>query len=262
MNISENTNSAEVKKSIDSALNAALMVIHFNGVTAMAEKAFRNIISATDITNLNIIWRLDYVSVSYKFNGQSEIIMKPVLSIGTSLNGLYKVMELSEDVKNGKVAVKDVDSELKNILALPLIHKRIVYVILDGLAAAFYLKFHHGSLESILVVFLAAMIGETVRYRLQSKAVPGSRIMFICGIISACISGSFLHFGYGTVEITTLIASIIYLVPGLRMINGFIDMTSLKYTYIGIQRIFNALYLLLILAIVILIADTFIQFKF
>lgn len=256
----DNINIPHIKKSIESALNTALVVMHFNGVTAMAEKAFKNIIHNTDISGINIVWRLDNIMVSYKVNGQPQIMMKPILSIGTSLNGLYKVMELSDDVKNGKIHIEDVDSELKKILDLPLIHKRIVYILLDGLAAAFYLKFHHGSFESIMIVFFAAMVGETVRYWLQSKSVPGNRIMFICGIISAGIASLFLHYGFGDRGITTLIASVIYLVPGLRMINGFIDMTSLKYTFIGTQRILNAFYLLLILAVVIMIADTFILF--
>lgn len=259
MTVPETTRQHDIKKSVESALNAALVVIHFNGVTEMAEKAFRNIISVTDISDVNIIWRLDYVSVNYTFNGKSDTIMKPVLSIGTSLNGLYKTMELTEEVKNGKVPIENVDSELKKIIALPLIHKRWVYILLDGLAAAFYLKFHHGSWESILIVFIAAMIGESVRYKLQGMAVPGNRIMFICGLISAGIAGIFLKFGIGDLGITTLIASLIYLVPGLRMINGFIDMSNLKYTYIGTQRIFNAMYLLLILAVVLLIADSFIN---
>ncbi|MBK8551648.1 MAG: threonine/serine exporter family protein [Ignavibacteria bacterium] len=254
----EITDIMHVKKSVESAMNTALVVLHFNGVTSMAEKAFRNVISVTDITGLNIIWRFDNIMVNYTVNGNAEIMMKPVTSIGTSLNGLDKVMELSDDVKNRKVAIENVDSELKKILELPLIHKRIVYILLDGLAAAFYLKFHHGNLESILIVFFAAMTGESIRYVLQSKAVPGNRIMFICGIVSAGITSLFLHFGYGTVGITTLIASVIYLVPGLRMINGFIDLTSLKYNIIGTQRLLNALYLLLILAVVILVAGTFI----
>ncbi|HMS64380.1 MAG TPA: threonine/serine exporter family protein [Ignavibacteria bacterium] len=260
MSTSEDTNPEFVKGLIDSALNAALVVIHFNGVTAMADKAFKNIINRTDIKKVNIIWRLDSVMVSYKLNGNSELIMKPVLSIGTSLNGLYKTMELTEDVKNGKVEISDVNSELKKIIALPLIHKRWVYILLDGLAAAFYLKFHHGTFETIMIVLAAAMIGETVRYKLQSMAVPGNRIMFISGIVSAGIASLVLHNGYGTVEITTLIASVIYLVPGLRMINGFIDLISLNYIFIGMQRIVNALYLLLILAVVIMIAFTFTNF--
>ncbi|MEZ4689982.1 MAG: hypothetical protein R3A12_07295 [Ignavibacteria bacterium] len=40
------------------------------------------------------------------------------------------------------------------------------------------------------------------------------------------------------------------------MINGFIDLTSLKYTFIGSQRLLNAMYLLLILAVVLLVAFT------
>lgn len=259
MTVPGTTPQNDIKKSVGSALNAALVVIHFNGVTEMAERAFRNVISVTDISDLNIIWRLDYISVSYTLNGKTEIMMKPVLSIGTSLNGLYKTMELTEDVKNGKVPIENVDSELKKIIDLPLIHKRWVYILLDGLAASFYLKFHHGSWESILIVLFSAMIGESVRYKLQGMAVPGNRIMFICGLISAGITSIFLKLGFGDLGITTLIASLIYLVPGLRMINGFIDMSNLKYTYIGTQRIFNAIYLLLILAFVILIADSFIN---
>lgn len=250
----------ETKAIVDSAANTAISVLHFNGVTEMADKAFNNVISNTGISDVNIIWRFDNIMVSYKVNGQSEILMKPIISIGTSINGLYNVMEFSEDVKNGKISYKDIDTELQKIIDLPLIHKRIVYIILDGLAAAFYLKFHHGNFESIIIVFFAAMIGETVRYKLQSMAVPGNRIMFISGIISAGIASILLNNGYGTVEITTLIASVIYLVPGLRMINGFIDLTSLNYTIIGSQRLLNAMYLLLILAVVILVAFTFTKF--
>ncbi len=260
MTLTKNLTDSDIKKYIESAMNTALVVLHFNGVTTMADKALRNILRGAGITGVNTIWRIDNIMVSFKLNGQPEMMMKPVLSIGTSLNGLDKVMEFSEDVKDGKVPMENIDAELNKILSLPLIHKRFVYILLDGLAAAFYLKFHHGNLESILIVLLAAMIGESVRYILQSKAVPGNRIMFICGIISAGITSLFLHFGYGTVEITTLIASVIYLVPGLRMINGFIDLTSLKYTFIGAQRLLNAMYLLLILALVILISDTFLKF--
>ncbi len=258
MTTSENANISESKRSIvNSAANTALTVLHFNGVTAMAEKAFNNIIFNSGITDVDIVWRFDNIIVSYKVDGQSAILLKPIISVGTSLNGLYEVMEFSEDVKSGKIPHEDIDTELKKIIEMPLIHKRIVYIILDGLAAAFYLKFHHGSLESILIVFFAAMVGETVRYKLQSMDVPGNRIMFISGLISAGIASIILHSGLGTIEITTLIASVIYLVPGLRMINGFIDLTSLKYTIIGMQRIINALYLLMILAVVILIAFTF-----
>ncbi|MCB0726993.1 MAG: threonine/serine exporter family protein [Ignavibacteriae bacterium] len=256
MNHIEANDTNQIKSIINSAANTALTVLHFNGVTAMAEKAFNNVMSLTNIKDFDLLWRLDNITVTYKVNGVSEILVKPIYSIGTSLNGLYTTMEFSEDVKNGKIPVSDIDTELRKVIELPLIHKRIVYILLDGLAAAFYLKFHHGSFESIVIVFCAAMIGETVRYKLQSMSVPGNRIMFLSGITSAGITGIILHFGFGTVDIDTLIASIIYLVPGLRMINGFIDLTSLKYTFIGSQRLLNAMYLLLILAVVLLVAFT------
>ena len=56
----------------------------------------------------------------------------------------------------------------------------------------------------------------------------------------------------------TLIASIIYLAPGLPLINGFIDMQSYKYLHVGLERITSAVFLFLILSICIAFASTII----
>lgn len=225
----------------------------------MADRTFRNIISKIDFTDFDIMWRLDNLVICYSDNGQSKTFMKSVGSVGTSLTAVSNVMELSENVKAGKIPLSDVNEKLKSITEAPPIHSHIIFILAAGLAAVFYSLFHHGKIESVIVVFIAAVIGQTLRIQLQKKELRDSHITFICGLLSAGITSIFLHLGIGESDIPTLIACLIYLVPGLLMINGFVDFTKQRYIFIGLQRMVNAFFLFLILAFVILIAYTFIK---
>jgi uncharacterized membrane protein YjjP (DUF1212 family) len=44
------------------------------------------------------------------------------------------------------------------------------------------------------------------------------------------------------------------MVPGLPLINGFVDMVSHKYLIVGLERIANAGFLFLVLAVAIVLA--------
>jgi uncharacterized membrane protein YjjP (DUF1212 family) len=54
----------------------------------------------------------------------------------------------------------------------------------------------------------------------------------------------------------TLIASVVYLVPGLPLINGFIDVYSFRYVLVGVERMLHAAVLFLLLALAIAFAQT------
>ena len=259
MSLSENTRSEVRRVAIESALNAAVKVLHLGGSTTMADRTFRNIVSVDKITDFDIMWRLDNVVISYNDEGQTKTIVKSVGHVSTNLILVSKVIEMSEAVRDGKIKVSEVDNELQNISKLPPIHSQFIFILVAGLAAAFYSLFHHGSIESVAVVFASAVIGQTVRLQLQARDLRDSHITLICGFLSAGIASIFLHLGYGQIEIQTLIASLVYLVPGHLMINGFVDFTKQRYIFIGLQRMLNAFFLFVILAFVILIAYTFIK---
>ncbi|MBP9191165.1 MAG: threonine/serine exporter family protein [Ignavibacteria bacterium] len=249
----------DLNKSIETAINAAQQVLHLGGSTTMADRTFRNIIGKVQITDIDIMWRLDNIVISYNDNGITKTFLKSVGPVGTSLTAVSNVIELSEKVRDGKIPISEVDAGLKSLSQAPPIHSHFVFILVAGLAAAFYSLFHHGKIESVLVVFLAAVIGQTIRIQLQKKDFRDSHTTFICGLISAGITSVFLHLGIGEADVPTLIACLIYLVPGLLMINGFVDFTKQRYIFIGLQRMLNAFFLFVILAFVILIAYTFIK---
>ena len=107
---------------------------------------------------------------------------------------------------------------------------------------------------SLPIAAVAAGVGQIVRSVLQARKFPAANVTFICGLLSAGIASAALRLGFSDVPSVTLIASVVYLAPGLPLINGFVDMTSHKFLLVGIERIINAVFLFTILAICIALA--------
>lgn len=253
-------NQEDIKSSVESALKASIKIIEYGGSTAFADKAFQRIISKCAVTNVSIMWRIDDIIVNYSADDGNVTIMKSIEGIGTNLTGVSKIVKLSEDVEQGKIDISSVDDELDKISKLPPLLGKPVLVIVAGFAAAFYALFHNESIETTAVVFFAAIAGQTLRLQLKAKKVKDEYVTLYCGLLSASITSIALHRGYGQVEIQTMIACLIYLVPGLLMINAFVDMTEQKFIFIGAQRIINATFLFLVLMLVIVTAYTFLKF--
>jgi uncharacterized membrane protein YjjP (DUF1212 family) len=54
----------------------------------------------------------------------------------------------------------------------------------------------------------------------------------------------------------TLIASVIYMVPGIPLINGFVEIASGKHLFIGTQRLLDATAVFFILTLAVAIANS------
>ncbi|MBL8006809.1 MAG: threonine/serine exporter family protein [Ignavibacteria bacterium] len=257
INISEKASA--INSTAESALRAAIMVIEKGGSTEYADNVFRRIISKSGAKDVAVMWRLDNVIMSYSDGENTSTLVKPVKGIGTDLTAVSEIIELSEDIFEGKKELSSLNNEIERISRLKPLHSSLTLIITAAFAAAFYSKFHDGSIADVSMVFLSAVIGQTLRIKLKRKEMNDGMITLICGLLSAGITSIVLHLGYGKVDMPTMIGSLIYLVPGLLMINAFVDMTRQKFIFIGTQRIVNALFLFMILALDILVAYTFIK---
>jgi uncharacterized membrane protein YjjP (DUF1212 family) len=93
-----------------------------------------------------------------------------------------------------------------------------------------------------------------LRSRLQARKLAMAPVTLVCGVLSACIAGLGLRLGLSQTVPATLIASVIYMVPGLPLINGFVDVISYRHLFVGLERIANAAFLLVVLTIAIVFA--------
>jgi uncharacterized membrane protein YjjP (DUF1212 family) len=243
---------------VEAALEAALIVMRNGGSTAAADRSFANILAGFKTEGVSAAWRLDFIAATSRSGGQLLTVLRPVGPIGVNLVRAAEVAALSERVAKGQVAVAALDAELARVKTLPAPYNRWVVMAAAAFTAAFFSQLPGGDWGSLAIAFVAAGGGQFLRSILQARNLAVAPVTLICGMLSVCIASLGLQLGLSDVTPATLIGSVIYMVPGLPLINGFVDVVSHKYLVVGIERIANAAFLILVLAIAIAVASNLI----
>lgn len=241
---------------MEMAVEAAVLVMQNGGSTVAADRSFTNILTGYKKAGVSAVWRLDFIAAISAEEGRSSTVVQPVGPIGANLVRAAAVAVLGERVAQGEVALTDLGAEVARIKTLPSPYNRWVMMAAVACTAAFFSQIPGGDWGSLAIAFVAAGVGQFLRSLLQARRLAVAPVTLICGVLSACIASVGLRLGYSQVVPATLIASVIYLVPGLPLINGFVDLVSHKYLLVGIERIINAAFLFLVLAIAMAFAYT------
>ena len=233
-----------------------MIVLKNGGSTAAADRTFRNVLREFKEDRVSAVWRLDFVAASSADDGGSAAILRPVGAIGVNLGRVSAATILGERVARGEIQPADLDAAVARIDALPPPYNRWTMVAAAACTAAAFSRIPGGDWGAVGLAFVAAGVGQVLRSRLQAMKLPVAPVTLICGVLSACIAAAGLRLGISHTAPPTLIASVIYMVPGLPLINGFIDVVTQRYLFVGFERIANASFLFLVLAIAIAFAYT------
>ena len=130
---------------------------------------------------------------------------------------------LAERVAQGEVTVADFDAEVARIKKLPSPYNRWLAMVAAACLSGALSQFAGGDSGSFGIAFVAAGVGQVLRSQLQARNMAAANVTLMCGVLSACIASVALRAGLSQVAPVTLIASVVYLAPGLPLINGFAD---------------------------------------
>jgi uncharacterized membrane protein YjjP (DUF1212 family) len=233
------------------AVEAALLVMRNGGSTVAADRTFANILKGCHQEGVAAVWRLDFIATTQAVEGSSSTVLRPVGPVKVNLIRASEVAALGERVAQGTVAVAGLEAEVERIKRLPSPYSRWVMIVTAAATAACYSRILGGDWGSFCIVGAAAGIGQLLRSFLYPGKLTAAPVTLICGVLSAMVAGVGLRLGFSQVEPATLIASVIYMVPGLALINGFVDVLSHRHLLVGIERILDAAILFVILAIAI-----------
>jgi uncharacterized membrane protein YjjP (DUF1212 family) len=239
---------------VERALDVALIVMQNGGSTVMADRTFQNILEGYNQDGVSAAWRVDFVAASSVAEGQSSTVLRPVGPIGVNLIRTSEAAVLGERVARGEADPDAIGSEIERIQALAPPHNRWVMMAAAACTAAFFSQIPGGDWGAFGIAFVAAGVGQFLRSLLQPRKLAVAPVTLVCGVFSACIACVGLRMGLSQMAPATLIASVIYMVPGLPLINGFVDIVSHKYLFVGLERIANAVFLFLVLAVAIALA--------
>lgn len=121
-------------------------------------------------------------------------------------------------------------------------------LLLAAFANACFCRLFDGNLTSMAIVWVATLVGFFIRQQLSRRGVNHLAVFVICAFASTLIGATdYLYFHGGTEDIS-LGTSMLYLVPGVPLINGVMDIVD-GHALDGIARLTNASLLIICIAL-------------
>ena len=185
----------------------------------------------------------------------TRVVKIPALPISFERNS--DLSALSWDALDDRLPLDEIRRRYGELIDKPRIDPIFVLVTV-GLANASFCRLFGGDWTAARIVsgggrwtaagivFTATLVGFAARQRMQAHGVNHFLIFIISAFMASLCASAALRFDC-TAE-TALATSVLYLVPGVPLINGVIDIVE-GHILIGFSRLINALLLIICIAI-------------
>lgn len=173
----------------------------------------------------------------------NRVISIPKYPISFELNA--ELSALSWQAFDEQLSLEEIERRYHQVIQSRRLSPHVV-LLLVGIANASFCKLFAGDWAAVGVVFTATLIGFYIRQCMQKKEM-NHYIVFIVSAFAASICAATALFISSTPE-TALATSVLYLIPGVPLLNGVIDMVS-GHVLTGFSRLVNAFLLVVCVAI-------------
>ena len=143
------------------------------------------------------------------------------------------------------LSLEELKDKYKKIISAPRIHSLFV-LLLVGFANASFCKLFGGDLISMGIVFSATITGFYLKQQMQAKKINHYVVFIVSAFVASLCASTALIFD--TTSEIAMATSVLYLVPGVPLINGVIDIVE-GYVLTGFARLTEASLLIVSIAI-------------
>ena len=173
----------------------------------------------------------------------SEVIENQELPVNFAHNS--ELSALSWEAIDNQLSFEEIKEKYYRIISAPRINFYLL-LLLVGAANASFCRLFGGDWLSMFFVFVATVAGFSLKHLMQKQHI-NHFITFIAAAFIASIIAS-IALLFDTTSDIALATSVLYLIPGVPLINGVIDIVE-GHTLTGISRLTNALLLIVCIAI-------------
>ena len=174
----------------------------------------------------------------------SENKIKP-MALNFFINS--KLSTLSWDAYDNKLSLEELTERFNNIINVPR-EKDYLVLVLVAIANASFCRLFQGDFSSMLIVFCATLIGFRIRQILFKRHWNHLAVFVICSFIASLIGSFGYLFDFGDTPQIAMGTSVLFLIPGVPMINSIMDIID-GHVLAGTSRFINASLLIISIAI-------------
>jgi uncharacterized membrane protein YjjP (DUF1212 family) len=243
------------RSAVETALDVALVVMENGGSTYRADQTFQAVLGGLHQAGATAVWTLAMVTVFFPQDGQTASVARPIGAGGINLSRVSAAWGLAQRVAGGTLAPAAIPEELQRVQSLPAPYGPWLKVAVGAFTAASFSQMVGGDGGSLGLAALAGAMGQFVRLKLQARRLSATSVTLLCAILSGLVGSVGLRLGISQAEAATLIGCVGYMIPGLPLANGFVDLISQRTLALGIERMLNAAFLVLMLTLGVAMAD-------
>lgn len=149
--------------------------------------------------------------------------LKRTSAHGINFSIVSGISRMSWLVVNQKWSVEQINTDLVRIAALPH-YPRILILIFVGLAGASFCRLAGGGPIDMMMVFLGSFCGLFVRQEAHKLQFNPYICVLFAALTSSLIAGLTVKFQLGSAPEVAFATSVLFLIPGVPLINSFSDM--------------------------------------
>lgn len=142
---------------------------------------------------------------------------------GVNFKTVSGISRMSWRVVNEKWTVAQINQELDRLTSLPH-YNRLVILSLVGLAGASFCRLFGGEWVDMIVAFVATFAGLFVRQESLKHEFNPYLCVFFASLTASLLSGLYVKFFAGANQEYAFATSVLFLIPGVPLINSFSDM--------------------------------------
>lgn len=177
---------------------------------------------------------------------------------GVNFKILSGISRMSWRVQDEDWSLEQINTELDRLRSLPH-YPRIVILLLVALAGASFCRLFGGAAIEMGVAFVATFAGLFVRQETLKRNFNGYICVMLAALTASLIAGLAVIAGIGQQPETAFATSVLFLVPGVPLINSFTDLIDGNIS-IGIVRGTNGMIIAFCIALGLLFAKIILNF--
>lgn len=177
----------------------------------------------------------------------SRTYVRNLKHLPINLKKISKLSALSWDCYDNNLSLDEAKKQYNEIMdEKPLSRWLILLAASLGNTAFCYL--FKGDIYAMMTIFFSTLVGFFIRQELMNRHFDHRLIFFIVAFISSMIASTGYYFDFGSTIEVAITVSVLFLIPGVPIINSMIDIIE-GHVIIGLSRAINALILIICIAL-------------
>lgn len=169
-----------------------------------------------------------HIHITLRDGKETYTSVATIRQLPISFAKISTLSKLSWQISDHRVSL-ECASEMLNRIRHERVINPVELMILVSAANAAFCRLFNGDPIAMAIVFVATLVGFYLKLFMARRHVDARIIVFVCAFVSTMIAALDGYFSLGTTPGIAIGTSVLYLIPGIPLINSFCDLIAKHY---------------------------------